>query len=370
MDIESTYTFFSNLNEDNISFMYQGSFSDEISDKAIQVSDNSFDTPKDPASLKKGVSLLMAECLHNLIKQGETPDSSNNLITKPGVFLTRNIGDTVCTTSAYLIENKCIDTLKWKLEKVNFDDKDNLYSMFSEVLKNAGLTTKKDFLNNVVEIARKSGTRIEYDFDSAGYNWSYLYLQTIIGGTNVTEETLQKYNLHVSTAKDFHRKMKDKNIFIIYKGDFSQKSVIAILRILEKNLQRSQFDNLGEKKIMFHIITEMLQNISKHSTPVDGVKKGIFLVGKNVKGFFISTGNFIETTKARLLKDQVNQINSLNFEERNNLYRVILKTGVLTGNGGAGLGLIDIARETKNKFVFNFSEINDHTTFFSLGVNY
>ncbi len=370
MDIESTYTFFSNLNEDNISFMYQGSFSDEISDKAMQVSDNSFDSHKDPANIKKGVSLLMAECLHNLIKLGDTPDTSNNLITKPGVFLTRNIGDTVCTTSAYLIENRSIDFLKGKLEKVNFDDRDNLYSMFSEVLQKEGLSTKKDFLNNVVEIARKSGTKLQYDFESAGANWSYLYLQTILSGTNVTEETLQKYNLQIATAKEFHRKMKDKNIFIIYKGDFSQKSVIAILRILEKNLQRNQFDNLGEKKIMFHIITEMLQNISKHSIPTDGAKKGIFLVGKNVKGFFISTGNFIEKSKARLLKDQINQINSLNFEERNNLYRVILKTGVLTGNGGAGLGLIDIARETKNKFVFNFSEVNDLSTFFSLGVNY
>lgn len=370
MDIESTYTFFNSLNEDNISFMYQGNFSDEINDKAMQISDKNFEIQKDPLSLKKGVSLLMAECLHNLIKQDKTLNVSNKLVTKPGVFLTRNIGDSFSTTSAYLIENKSIDSIKKKLEQIIADDKESLYAMFSDVLSSEEDTTRKDLLQNVIDIARKSGTKLEYDFDSAGNNWSYLYLQTIISGSNENSETRTQHNLNILTAKDFHRKMKDKNIFIIYKGDFSQKSVITILRILEKNLQQSQFENLTEKKIMFHIITEILQNISKHSTLVDGSKKGIFLVGKNVNGFFISTGNFINSSSIRLLRDQLNQINSLNFEERNNLYRVILKTGVLTGNGGAGLGLIDIARETKNKFVYNFSEINNQVTFFSLGINY
>lgn len=370
MDIESTYTFFSSLNEDNISFMYQGSFSDEINDKAIQINDKNFDLQKDPANLKKGVSLLMAECLHNVIKQGETPNTTNKLITKPGVFLTRNIGDSFSTTSAYLIENKSIDSIKKKLEQIIAEDKESLYAMFSEILAAEGVPARKGLLQNIIEMARKSGTKLEYDFDSAGNNWSYLYLQTIISGVTLSNGIQSQYNLNIATAKDFHRKMKDKNIFIIYKGEFSQKSVINILRILEKNLQQSQFENLSEKKIMFHIITEMLQNISKHSMAVGDQKKGIFLVGKNVKGFFISTGNFINTEHARLLKDQINQINSLNFEERNNLYRVILKTGVLTGNGGAGLGLIDIARETKNKFVYNFSETNNNLTFFSLGINY
>ncbi|MBI5217563.1 MAG: hypothetical protein HY958_01360 [Bacteroidia bacterium] len=370
MDIESTYTFFSNLNDDNISFMYQGSFSDEITDKAIQVSDSNIEFAKDPAGIKKSVSLLMAECIHNIIKQTDTAEKSN-VITKPGVFLTRNIGDTFCTTSAYLIENSCINTLREKLEKIDLnDEKSELYSMFSDMLIKSGYSEKKDMLQGMVEVAKKSGNKLEYDFDTAGVNWSYFYMQTIISGTNVNDTTLSRYNLHVTAAKDFHRRMKDKNVLLIYKGDFSQKAVIFLLRMLEKNLQQSQFENMSDKKVMFHIITEMLQNVSKHSVVTDGAKKGIFLVGKNVKGFFISTGNFVSSKKVRNLRDQLNQINSLGLEERNSLYRVILKTGILTENGGAGLGLIDIARETKNKFAFNFSDVGSDVTFFSLGVNY
>ncbi len=368
MDIESTYSFFSNLNDDNISFMYQGSFSDAITDKAAQIGTTNLDMPKDTNSLKKSVSVLMAECLYNLVRQGES--STPSFISKPGIFLTRNIADTFCTTSAYLIENSFVDGLKNRLDHLNHENMEEFYSFFSDMVKKSGISEKKDMMQKIIELARKSGNRLEYAIEPAGETWSYLFLQTIIGGLNVTPETLTRYNLHIDTAREFYKKMRDKNIFLIYKGDFTQKSVIAILRLLEKNMQQTQFENISERKIMFHIITELLQNISRHSVAQDGKKKGIFLVGKNVKGFFISTGNFVEHEKARKLKDQVNQINSLEAEERNSLYRVILKTGVLTGNGGAGLGLIDIARETKGKFVYKLTDIDNNITFFSLGVNY
>lgn len=365
LDIESTYSFFSNLNDDNISFIYQGNFSDEIADKANQLSTGNIILPKDSAELKKNIAMLTAECIQNIIFS-----KTNSIINKPGIFLTRNIGDIFCTTSAYLVETKELDSLKERIAKIPREDKDSLYKLFEEVVAGIEQADQKAMLAKIVDLARKSENVLEFDFDPAGNGWSYFYLQTVISTSKINAETLNSVRLNITTAKDFHKAMRDKNVMLIYRGDFSQKAVISLLRILEKGIQQNHFENISEKKVMFHIITEMLQNVSKHSVTLEGTKKGIFLIGKNVKGFFISTGNFIDNNKARNLKDQLNQINMLDQEERNNLYRVILKTGVLTENGGAGLGLIDIARETKNKFSHKFSPISDNVSFLSLGVNY
>jgi hypothetical protein len=43
-----------------------------------------------------------------------------------------------------------------------------------------------------------------------------------------------------------------------------------------------------------------------------------------------------------------------------------MKEGVLSSKGGAGLGLIDIARKTGNKLVYHFLPISDTLSFFLL----
>jgi hypothetical protein len=70
------------------------------------------------------------------------------------------------------------------------------------------------------------------------------------------------------------------------------------------------------------------------------------------------------------LKDNIDKLNSLEKEELNNLYINKLREGTLTEEGDAGLGLIDIAKESNDKIRYNFSFVNDETSFVTICIYY
>ena len=118
------------------------------------------------------------------------------------------------------------------------------------------------------------------------------------------------------------------------------------------------------QKKVYHFLVEILQNISKHSYKNNGIREGIFLIGLKDKHFNIGTGNYISVEKEDDLKRQLDLVNSLTHDELNNLYRKYLREGRNNDKGSAGLGLIDLARETEDKIDYEFFPVisrNDDT---------
>ena len=55
-------------------------------------------------------------------------------------------------------------------------------------------------------------------------------------------------------------------------------------------------------------------------------------------------------------------------QELNFLYRKKLREGPSEKSGGAGLGLIDIARDSNSHFYFNFKKVDNYKSFYSICV--
>ena len=69
--------------------------------------------------------------------------------------------------------------------------------------------------------------------------------------------------------------------------------------------------------------------------------------GNKKDGYWsVITANKILTEKIEGLKASIDNINGLNKEDLNALYKKQIREGSLSEKGGAGLGLIDIARKT------------------------
>ena len=59
------------------------------------------------------------------------------------------------------------------------------------------------------------------------------------------------------------------------------------------------------------------------------------------------------------MEGQLNKVNSLNRDELKELYRQVMDTEQFSSKGGAGFGLIDIARKSGEKIDFSFNDLND-----------
>lgn len=157
-----------------------------------------------------------------------------------------------------------------------------------------------------------------------------------------------------------------------FKGEMSTELLTSILQIIENKLDR--FDESPRvKKRMFNIMVECLQNLHHHISRPEvlddkEIPSVIVMVAKNVTGYSIITGNFIEGKEVNQLKDRLEEINSMSKEEIKELYKSVLANGKMSEKGGGGLGMIDIARKSGEKLDFGFIPFEGNKSFFSLNV--
>lgn len=365
MKIRDLYQTFSILKDDRLCFIYQGDFKDEITAKIINLSEYNIENTTEISKMKKKVSLIMVECFQNIVRHGEDVDKSKlpRTTTKSRIFIARNVKNSYIITSANLIEDENIESLKNKIDTINSFSKEELKEYYMEVLSNEELTKKGGAGLGLIEMARKSGEKLEYSFESLNDKLSYFYLQSNIHHNAESDE--KKVQIPLNVAKEFHKKVISWNILMIYKGDFSQSSIMPVLRMIENNMS-NQLEELRVKKVIYLALVETLQNILKHSKSINGLQEGLFFMGKKRGQYVIASGNLIDNESVKFLKSHLELISTLSKEELSNLYKKTLLSGDETEKGGAGLGLIDVARESSEKLEYEFVPFNDSLMFFSL----
>ena len=125
------------------------------------------------------------------------------------------------------------------------------------------------------------------------------------------------------------------------------------------------------------LIVECLQNVYHHAenrmyenqTMYNKHKSAVILIGRNKENrLFISTGNFMPQSKCADLKDKIEHLNCMSREEMRRYHLEKLSTAKLSEKGGAGLGMIEIARRSENQLQYAFKKVSDSISFFILSV--
>lgn len=361
MTTETIYKFYKLLEKDNISFSYRGSFSNNVLTMVTQLFKENVEEKHE--RLRNKLSFLMIESFQNISRYADS-DKKIELDETSEFFMTRNIGDTFYVISANLIDNKKIPTVKERLEKVNTLDKSELNKLYREVLTNKQINEKGGAGLGFIEMVRKTKGKLPFDFVKIDNEKSMFFMQIELKNPK-EDDGLPPISL--SDAKQIQKLVAEENILMMHKGDFSEEAVGPMLRMVEENMQNV---SLKVHKKIFHFLVEILQNISKHSYPLNNKHEGIFQIGFDNGKFHIGTGNFIENSEIDNLKNQLDTVNSKSVEELNEMYRKYLREGKTTKSGSAGLGLIDLARETDDKINYEFIKVNDTFSFFSLTVKF
>ncbi len=362
MKSEIVYHFFEKLQPDNLSFLYQGAFNDEITDHIIDLSEYNLNNKGEAVYLSNRVSFLMAECFQNIVRHGDKPTKKADK--KAGLFVTRNIGRAFFITSGNLIDNAEIPELKRKLEQINKLGKDELKMLYLSVLGSERQDSKTGAGLGLIEMARRSGQSLDYTFIKINDTHSFFYLQIKLISASQKIQPKQ-HKLPLSLAGNLHALMSKHDILIVQKGDFAKETVLPVLKMIEDTITE-QVRMQKMRKKTFHLLVEILQNVGKHSLKVDNNRSGIFLMYQQKGNFKISTGNYIASKGVPALQMHLSKLNSLSRDELVELYKQTLKEGKVTHKGGAGLGLIDIARESSTKLEFDFIEIDKNKHFFIL----
>lgn len=114
--------------------------------------------------------------------------------------------------------------------------------------------------------------------------------------------------------------------------------------------------NSSEKRMIFYICMELLQNISHHAIRLaNQAIIGEFVFHQDETNWYILTKNTMRKADVRKLKEQLDQVNELHGDQLalKKRYREIIKSDTPIGKH-AGLGLLDIVRKSKNALCYKF----------------
>ena len=171
-------------------------------------------------------------------------------------------------------------------------------------------------------------------------------------------------------VNDWFEKTREGNILVSYIGDITS-DVITTLVDKSENVfaENSEISHL--KKVSFHIVVECLQNLFHHGLSLETGKPkfGAYILLFSENTLKIVTGNFIALEKVQLISDRINQINSMSKDELKTLYKLILNNDEFSEKGGGGLGMIDIARKTGAKLIYEFIPVDEKVLFYILKIN-
>lgn len=173
----------------------------------------------------------------------------------------------------------------------------------------------------------------------------------------------------IADLHEFYRQMIENDLLMIYEGEFTQEITRSVLLLSDRSFEMKQLD-AGLRKKVVNVMIESLQNICKHQfssqTPNAPLIPAVFMVGMQNGNYVIITGNIIHNSAMAVIRQKIDTINSLDRDGLKQLYKETRLAATLSPVGGAGLGLIDMARKSGNPLTYRFDPTDADTSFYTL----
>jgi hypothetical protein len=365
VNLTFAYNIFKILQKDELSYYYKGLFTQTITENLLSLTQSNLEQSNEPTKIKKKVYFIMVESLQNIVKHQD----SKLDISAPysGMFFIQKRGSCYMITSGNIIEVRNINSLRAKLEKINSLDNEKLKDYYLEMLKNGEISEKGGAGLGLIEIAKKSGNKLGFQFKEINPQFSYFYFQTAIDSETPTNNESQFDTTNsLSTIVDLHNLLNKEDVQLIFRGSLTQETLINLISVI-----RSQFSEEFMMKRTVTLIIELLQNIVKHGyNSFENIEEnsGIFIISNKNGVYHLFTGNYIENSKIETLKTRIEVVNELTREELSTIYNKGLFEPKNKYHSNAGLGLIKLRMKVREPFEYNFYQINEQFSFFTFHV--
>ncbi len=166
---------FNSLNDDNVLLSYKGEISSNIITSLIEKTENIFVDKPNLDKFKKTTVHVFVEVVQNLFHHS-LPVSDNNL--KFGACVMNFFENSInITTGNYVYKDK-IQLLSDRINQINTLAKDELKALYKLILNNDEFSEKGGGGLGLIDVSRKTGTKLEYRFLQINEN-IYFYILKI-----------------------------------------------------------------------------------------------------------------------------------------------------------------------------------------------
>lgn len=159
--------------------IYKGEMNHEITKLFTSMAETKISKSDKDKSLRMKVFHVMVECLQNISKHSDDFDDEESKIGN-GMFIVGEKEASYYVLTGNLIKNENIDTLKKHIDKLNNMKKEELDALHKKQMREGVLTSRGGAGLGLIDIVRKTGQQLRYDFIKLNEATHYFVLKVEI----------------------------------------------------------------------------------------------------------------------------------------------------------------------------------------------
>ena len=174
--MNNIHDFYNKMEKGNIMLSFKGEVTSDLLTSILQIMESKMETLEEPPKIKKKVYNILVECLQNLYHHLDDDDFKTKINEKSALFMIRKVEGEYSIMTGNFIASENVEMMKGRLDRINEMDKDQLKLYYKEVLNNGEMSAKGGGGLGMIDIARKSGKKLEYNFDPIDNEYSFFSL--------------------------------------------------------------------------------------------------------------------------------------------------------------------------------------------------
>jgi hypothetical protein len=163
------------MNSNRIMLCYKGEMTQEIVIALLKLTENRLNQESSDSSLKNRVFSVMIECLQNITRHSEKNDYYRSNIFMMGVA-----GSVYSIYSGNVIKSEKVAELKDKINRINTMSEDELKEFYIFMIKNGIQSPDSGSGLGLIQIARKTGNTLNFDFEKIDNAHYFFSLKTLV----------------------------------------------------------------------------------------------------------------------------------------------------------------------------------------------
>lgn len=163
----------------NLILVYQGEFTQETTKSILAMAERNLDSTGEESSIKRKVFNVMVEMLQNIVKHSDEL-IDGEVHSHTAIFLIGKEKDRFTIMAGNPIKKTNKDSLEKKLNQINGLDKEGLKEMYKEIIKNTTISDKGGAGLGFVDMARKSGEQLDFEFPEMSSDYYFFCLKVSV----------------------------------------------------------------------------------------------------------------------------------------------------------------------------------------------
>jgi hypothetical protein len=239
------------------------------------------------------------------------------------------------------------------------------------MLSNSEFSSKGGAGLGLIEMAKKTGNKLDYDFLQIDAEHYYFILSKTVNSEGVgVHHYNQEKPFSGASMAELEKLMAENNIYLLWSGHLTPDVGKEVISFTEARLSEDEIES-NQKKRVFSILVELIENVAKYSPGNDPEEKfgmPIAMIRYENRDYIITTGNLVANEKIDQLKETIDMINSYDKAGLKELFRKSLSQQRSNTDSTGNMGLIDMARKSGTRLDCQFEKLNDLYTYYVITV--